>query len=145
MSQLIETRDGKHLRPYTLQKAIELHVYTTPSGKKPLGQGQAGIWIMNKHNGRCAHGHFVARPSTLGNPYALTARETRGATIARYRHWLRREWVKHGAVRAALYRLAQEYVQTGSLYLVCWCAPKPCHAEVIRDAVLGIVRRGSGQ
>ncbi len=24
----------------------------------------------------------------------------------------------------------------GKLVLVCWCAPKPCHAEIIRDALL---------
>ena len=32
------------------------------------------------------------------------------------------------------------YLTDGALTLICWCAPQPCHAEVIRDAVLGMVQ-----
>jgi hypothetical protein len=29
----------------------------------------------------------------------------------------------------------------GRLTLLCWCAARPCHADVIREAVLALVRR----
>lgn len=113
--------------------------------EKPLlGQARAGIWIVSKKNGRCAHGHSVASPSVLGCNYAQ-GRRTRLEVIAAYRDWLREQWRLRGPAREALYVLAREYAQTGTLTLVCWCAPKPCHAEVIRDAVIGIVKRGSGK
>jgi hypothetical protein len=39
-------------------------------------------------------------------------------------------------------RLARLYKAHGTLTLVCWCAPQACHAEVIQEAVLGIVEKG---
>src|SRR5258708_7153919 len=47
-----------------------------------------------------------------------------------------------GGVRAALRRPARRYHERGELTLACWCAPQRCHAEVIREAVLGIVQHG---
>lgn len=111
--------------------------------KVALGQARAGIWIVNKKNGHVPRGHSVARPHVLGCNYGVKA--PRLEVIATYRDWLREQWRLRGPAREALYVLAREYARTGSLTLVCWCAPRPCHAEVIRDAIIGIVQRGSGK
>jgi Domain of unknown function (DUF4326)/YspA, cpYpsA-related SLOG family len=97
------------------------------------------ITIVNKHYG--SSGVYVGRPTVLGNPYTLQD-YTRTDAVARYRLWLRQQWQRHGEVHAALLQLARQYHEQGALTLVCWCAPRPCHAEVIREAVLGIVQHG---
>jgi len=40
------------------------------------------------------------------------------------------------AVWAELDRLRKLYAEQGQLSLVCWCAPMPCHVEVIREYLL---------
>jgi Domain of unknown function (DUF4326)/YspA, cpYpsA-related SLOG family len=97
------------------------------------------ITIVNKHHDR--NGIYVGRPTVLGNPSTLQA-YTRTDAIARYRIWLRQQWQRHGEVHAALLQLARLYTARAQLTLLCWCAPQRCHAEVIREAVLGIVQHG---
>jgi hypothetical protein len=97
------------------------------------------ITIVNKHQG--SNGVYVGRPTVLGNPYTLKV-YTRTDAIARYRLWLRQQWQRHGEVHAALLELARAYQERDELTLLCWCAPQRCHAEVIREAVLGIVQHG---
>ena len=97
------------------------------------------ITIVNKHHD--SSGVYVGRPTVLGNPYTLEA-YTRTDAIARYRIWLRQQWQRHGEVHAALLQLARRYQEREQLTLLCWCAPQRCHAEVIREAVLGIVQHG---
>ena len=75
----------------------------------------------------------IMRPSLLGNPYRVSD-YGRGNTIELYREWLRREWVKNGEVRRELERLV-ELAKRGDLVLVCCCKPKPCHGDVIKDAI----------
>jgi len=40
------------------------------------------------------------------------------------------------AVRQELERLAAQYRRDERLTWLCWCAPLPCHADVVREAVL---------
>ena len=82
--------------------------------KAPLGQARRGITIVNRRNGRVA-GVYVGRPSVLGNPYGIGPDGSRHDVVDKYRAWLREQYRHDGA-------------------------PQPCHAEVIRDAVLGMVQ-----
>ena len=107
--------------------------------KAPLGQARRGITIVNRRNGRVA-GVYVGRPSVLGNPYVIGHDGSRHDVVDQYRAWLREQYRHDGAVRRALRQLAMRYLTDGALTLICWCAPQPCHAEVIRDAVLGMVQ-----
>jgi hypothetical protein len=87
--------------------------------------------------------------SPLGNPF----RPAPGVdAIESFRQWLREAWAevakKGDHARQAqweavkeLKRLAAEYRETGRLTLACWCAPDDCHADVIADAVAGMVAR----
>ena len=106
--------------------------------KTPLGQARRGITIVNRRNGRVA-GVYVGRPAVLGNPYGIGPDGSRHDVVDKYRAWLREQYRHDGAVRRALRTLAMRYLTEGTLTLICWCAPQPCHAEVIRDAVLGMV------
>lgn len=71
---------------------------------------------------------YVGRPSRWRNPYRIGRDGNRDQVIALYRRHLWRE-IKAGRItRDDLRALAGHD-------LVCWCAPKPCHAEVLRRAV----------
>ena len=78
---------------------------------------------------------YVGRPaqglkgSPLANPYRIGSHGDRDNVIRLYRQWLAAKITgKDRAVLDALSQLNEDSV------LVCWCAPKPCHAEVIERA-----------
>jgi hypothetical protein len=98
------------------------------------------INIVNKHQGASA-GVYVGRPTLLGNPYRVQS-DAREQAVQRYRAWLRRQWQIGGEVKEALLELARAYKERDEITLICWCAPRRCHAEVIREAVLRIVQHG---
>ena len=95
------------------------------------------ITVVNSQQTRL--GEYIGRPSVLGNPYTI-GRRTRAEVIAQYRQWLRQEWVKKGAVQAELLRLARLAKAQQTLTLRCWCAPRACHGDVVREALLGILQ-----
>lgn len=79
-------------------------------------------------------GVYVGRPSILGNPF--TVRDYgHGVAIDMYRTWLESQLLSDTPQYRAIKALAEEYKAKGQLTLVCWCAPKPCHAEVIAKAI----------
>jgi hypothetical protein len=90
--------------------------------------------VWNKRDKKCPKDAvYVGRPSIWGNPYEIgkpiyidsvpTLKATRQEVIEAYRIWLN-------------CRIAD-----GSLYppvlkgkdLICWCAPLPCHADVLLE------------
>jgi len=85
-------------------------------------------------------GEYVGRPSALGNPYMVGRHGTQEHVVSLYRLWLRKQWRCGGAVRQELERLAAKYRRDGRLTLLCWCAPRPCHADVVREAVLALAK-----
>jgi alkylated DNA repair dioxygenase AlkB len=90
------------------------------------------IRIENKRTYR-GSGVYIGRPSLLGNPYSV--REYgRQEAISLYRRWLWDRILEQGVVYAELKRLA-ELAKRGDLTLICWCAPEPCHGEVVRKAI----------
>jgi len=95
------------------------------------------ITVTNKR--QCTTGEYIGRPSPLGNPYRLKpyGPYNRGETINLYRAWLTEIWNKGGKNEQLneLFRLAEIERNTNSLTLICWCAPKPCHGNVIADFV----------
>ncbi len=73
--------------------------------------------------------------SALGNPYRLKKGQRREEVIALYKDWLWAEMNNPASeARAELHRLAARALE-GDLYLACWCASEPCHADVIKAAI----------
>jgi hypothetical protein len=100
------------------------------------------IRITNKKSGGA--GHYVGRPSPLGNPFVLKHEGERERVIGQYRDWLKtRLEARDQAIRTALNDLYRELVTRGELELTCWCAPRRCHAEVIAEFLAeAAARRG---
>jgi hypothetical protein len=79
-------------------------------------------------------GVYVGRPTPLGNPFRLENEDQRGEVVARYARWLE-EQLRQGnrEVVRALGELYRKLKRQGTLTLLCFCAPKRCHAEVIAE------------
>jgi hypothetical protein len=99
------------------------------------------ILVLNKRNSG-TRGEYVGRPSPLGNPFKLERESDRDTVIAQYEVWLReRIAARDQRVCNELNRLYVIARDTGLLELVCWCAPKHCHADVIRTVLLEALER----
>jgi hypothetical protein len=95
------------------------------------------IRVANRKNTR--EGRYVGRPTLLGNPYRVEAFGREGA-VRRYREWFSR--VKsEGKVAQALAALEREAEKRKTLTLLCWCAPEPCHAEVVAEEIASRLER----
>ena len=73
---------------------------------------------------------YIGRPSVLGNPY----KGERSQVIAQYRTWLWNEINKKSQVLTELLRL-KEIAEVADIALICWCAPKPCHGDIIKNCI----------
>lgn len=78
--------------------------------------------VLNRHvHGIPDHAVFVGRPTDLGNPFVVG---TRDENVAEYRTYAT-EKMKIDPEFAALVR------ELRGRDLVCYCAPAPCHADVL--------------
>ncbi len=84
--------------------------------------------VWNKRDPHCPKDAvYVGRPSTWGNPFKIGGSGVdsidREKAVELYRKWLE-------------CRLAIEpdfLVPLKGQDLVCWCAPKPCHADLLLE------------
>jgi hypothetical protein len=72
------------------------------------------------HCKRAPYDVYIGRPSKWGNPFRVGTDGTRQEVIAKYRAWL----ATQPALLAALGELRGQV-------LGCWCAPHPCHGDVL--------------
>jgi len=81
---------------------------------------------------------FGVKESPLANPFPLKKECERDNIIGLYEIWLTQNVlrIENSPARTELNRLKKIYEETGKLNLVCWCFPRRCHGEVIRDEIL---------
>lgn len=65
---------------------------------------------------------YIGRPSRWGNPFLMGADGTREEVIAKYEVWIQEP--EQAALRARLPDLKGKR-------LGCYCAPAPCHGDVL--------------
>ena len=70
---------------------------------------------------------YVGRPTPWGNPFVIGRDGDRKTVVAKYRRWL---WKRMQEGRIDRDRLAA----LAGKDLVCHCAPRPCHAQVLARA-----------
>jgi hypothetical protein len=82
-------------------------------------------------------GYYVGRPTVLGNPFRIDEHTTREISIQRYAEWFISKIRSRNSVIIQHLHLMEKIIQDeGKLNLVCWCAPKMCHADLIKQALL---------
>jgi hypothetical protein len=65
---------------------------------------------------------YVGRPSKWGNPFVIGINGSRDDVVMQYRRYLE----KSPALLTDLHELKGKD-------LVCWCAPRACHADVLLE------------
>ena len=74
----------------------------------------------------------VDRSSPLGNPFYMEDESKRDKVCDKYHIWFYKD--KHKiAFYQELFKLKETYKKFGKLNLFCWCNPKRCHAETIKQ------------
>lgn len=66
---------------------------------------------------------YVGRPSKWGNPFRVGPNQTHADVIAKYRDWI--------CSQPQLIEDAKRELR--GKVLGCWCAPRPCHADVLAE------------
>lgn len=80
--------------------------------------------VLNKKTDEIpADAIYVGRPSKWGNHFRIGKDGTREEVIAKYADWL------DGMIHNSLLDLDELQGKD----LVCWCAPLPCHADVLLE------------
>lgn len=86
--------------------------------------------VVNKRSGE-PFDVYVGRPTKFGNPFShradTLAQFVVGSVdeaVEKYRGWL---WSEIRAGRITV----EELAEMAGKRLACWCAPGPCHAEVL--------------
>lgn len=100
---------------------------------------QADLHLYCGRPGACKRTDLI--DAKLGNPFPMRDESQRNAVCDNYEAWLEGQ-PPDGYARKAIHRLA-EHVRAGkTIALYCFCSPKRCHTESIRDFALGTARTG---
>ena len=94
---------------------------------------------------------YIGRGSALGNPFTGSHKvedtkaefqcESREEAIAKYEKWLDKKIKqKDPQVRVALNDIYLK-AKNGNVNLVCYCAPKACHGDVIKQIIELVLRK----
>lgn len=94
------------------------------------------INIKNKNHYK-GDGEYIGRPSKLGNPFPVTKTQPRKEAIERYSIWLYDALEYNDPIiTKELDHLFSILIKEQSLTLLCWCYPKPCHGDIIKEVLL---------
>lgn len=91
----------------------------------------------------------VDRQSILGNPFYMKSESERDDVCNKYQMYFEKQFkdcVENNIEFSnqfinELQKLVEIYKKHQKLRLFCWCSPKRCHAETIRDYVLDMFNR----
>lgn len=84
------------------------------------------------------YGEFkVDRCTPVGNPFIMNGEGSREHVCNEYDNWFKVQTIKKNkAFIAYLSQIQRELALGSDIFLFCWCAPRRCHAETIRDWLL---------
>ncbi len=108
------------------------------------------IHVVNCHHRRedwpSPRWHYVGRKamhrdpcytaSNLANPYKVGRDGARDEILPKYKRWLwQRMQTPDSPQSRELAAVLELALRPGGVCLACWCAPRPCHANTISDAI----------
>lgn len=104
------------------------------NGKVVGFDGKDKIYIGRRSYGK--------KGSVLENKFIIGKDGNRNEVVEKYRRWLWTEFNKEGEVYNELVRIARKVKNGKKVDLVCWCAPKGCHGDVIRNCIKWMIKDG---
>ena len=84
----------------------------------------------------------IYRPSILSNPYthikdkktlAMFVVRNREEAIERYKGYFDRMYSGNAPFKFIIDEMYEKYKNGEDIYLECYCAPLPCHGDIIKD------------
>ena len=93
-------------------------------------------WIEDPNNVYVGRGgvvfvegkRFPSHSSVFSNPFKIGEDGTRDEVLAKYRDYMYRELCNSPQLQAELWKLRGKN-------LGCWCAPEPCHANILLEFI----------
>lgn len=82
--------------------------------------------VVNIKHGK-VYDVYIGRPSKWGNPFHIGVDGTREQVIKKYSKWIRKNK-----------KLMDSLSELKGKRLGCYCAPLPCHGDVLVDLVSGL-------
>lgn len=93
------------------------------------------IKVVRKGQGAGGAKIYIGRPSPLGNPFQIGRDGNREEVVQKYRRYLWGKILeKDTEIIKALISI-RKAADSGDVALECFCAPLPCHGDVIKSAV----------
>lgn len=99
------------------------------------------IYVTNGYKSGFNKGIYIGRSgrgfkgSPLANPYTL-GKHTREEALDLYEAWLLRKLKDPNSEQSKELAKLIDLVNRGSdLNLICFCAPKPCHGDIIKNII----------
>lgn len=106
------------------------------------------IKVVNKYSHEpTEHDFYIGRGSPLGNPYSskesskewVKRVETREEAVSKFRSWIEEEIKNENEdIISELFDILVHEKERGKVFLVCFCKPKLCHGDVVRDILIKI-------
>lgn len=94
------------------------------------------ITIINKRNSKNTEDEvYIGRPSIAGNPFQITKEHSRDDVIKQYREWLPINFRTSKKLQEFIIACQQRHLSGEHIKLVCYCAPLPCHGDVIKEFI----------
>lgn len=91
--------------------------------------------VLNKRTDKIPQGAvYVGRPSKWGNPFTIGRDGTRKEVIEKYKRYIENELLYQDTY--AMSNSPKDILDIAELKgkcLVCWCAPLPCHADILLE------------
>lgn len=79
---------------------------------------------------------IVDRTTCLGNPYELKTEDRRNIVCDNYYYYFNKKVMNNDEdIMNTLENIIKIYNIYGKLHLYCWCSPKRCHAETIKNYI----------
>lgn len=77
----------------------------------------------------------VDRTSVLGNPFFMNNESERVEVCKKYEEYFHKQLKINEEFKKELDRIIQLYKKYKELNLFCWCFPKKCHVETIKNHI----------
>ena len=88
-------------------------------------------------------GWYIGRPSTFGNPFCIGRDGNRTEVIEKYRQYLWRKFKEgNSPIWAGIEKMAEAHLAGEDVVLKCFCAPKPCHGDILKRAIEWLAKEG---
>lgn len=91
------------------------------------------IRVVHRNN-FSGDGVYIGRPAKLGNPFIIGKDGSREEVMAKYRVWFIVQYYADEEFYTIIHKLAKR-AKEGELIFICWCAPEPCHGDIIQEFI----------